>query len=76
MELLLQLLSASPMALKQQAPRVAAATTGTLINLVACAQDGRDSSAAKHLFAKAGGLEAGCKVSLTTWVLSDDNASC
>lgn len=61
-ELLLRLLSASPVALKQQAPRVAAAITGTLLNLVAGAQDERDSSATKHLFAKAGGLQAGCKV--------------
>lgn len=58
-DLLLRLLAANPMALKQQHPRVAAHITGTLVNLVS--GDG-DSTTAKHMFAKAGGLEVGCKV--------------
>lgn len=57
--MLLRVLSANPMALKQQQPRVAAHITGTLANLI-CSEN--ESSAAKHIFAKAGGLEICCKV--------------
>lgn len=58
-ELLLSLLGASPQALKQQHPNVAAHITGALLNLV-CGDV--DSTAAKHLFVKAGGMDTGCKV--------------
>lgn len=58
-ELLLSLLGASPQALKQQHPKVAAHITGALLNLV-CGDV--DSPAAKHLFVKAGGMDTGCKV--------------
>jgi hypothetical protein len=58
-ELLLSLLGSSPQALKQQHPKVAAHITGALLNLV-CGDV--DSTAAKHLFVKAGGLDTGCKV--------------
>jgi hypothetical protein len=57
--LLLGLLAANPLALKVEQPRVAAHLTGTLLNMVA--GDG-DSTAGKHMFVKAGGMEIGCKV--------------
>jgi hypothetical protein len=57
--LLLGLLAANPLALKVEQPRVAAHLAGTLLNMVA--GDG-DSTAAKHMFVKAGGMEIGCKV--------------
>lgn len=58
-ELLLQLLAGSSLVLKQQHPKLVSYLTGTLLNLVT--GDG-EGSPAKQLFAKAGGMEAGCKV--------------
>lgn len=64
-QLLLQLLAANPLALKQQQPKEAAYLTGTLLNLVVADGDdgaGGEASPARSTFVKAGGLEKGCQV--------------